>query len=256
MRVFLSQQRLLRHTLRSSLVMTILLFSFLPCQSAISFDGVDDYVDLGNITDALSSMTISVWIKPSTQTNTFRDVIGKWSIGSYGWWLEIRDTAATKIAFGTSGSSYIETTNSVMTTGTWNHIVVRHGSNGTIREIYVNGINVAVTDHSGGAGTIGTSTASLRIGGNNSTNRYFTGSIDDVRIYNRTLSTTEVEALYKAKRKRIGGSLANDLVAHYEMDGGEISSQVSTVIDVSGNSNHGTGIGGASLIYSDGVLQR
>ena len=43
-------------------------------------------------------------------------------------------------------------------------------------------------------GSIATSTGALRIGGNTIWPEWFAGLIDEVRIYNRALSTTEIQA--------------------------------------------------------------
>ena len=42
-------------------------------------------------------------------------------------------------------------------------------------------------------GAIKTSTGALRIGGNSIWGEYFSGSIDEVRIYNRALSAAEIQ---------------------------------------------------------------
>ena len=44
------------------------------------------------------------------------------------------------------------------------------------------------------AGAIVVSTAPLRIGGNKVWGEYFKGSIDEVRVYNRALTATEIQA--------------------------------------------------------------
>lgn len=156
------------------------------------FDGAGDYIDSGNTADALSSMTVAFRMKPSTQSSTYRDVIGKWGSSNYGWWVEIPDTAATKLAFGTSGRNYTQTTNSVVTKDVWNHITIVHDNNGTANYIYVNGVSAALTDTFGGPGVIGASTAVLSIGGNPLASRFFTGELDDIRILSRALTAAEV----------------------------------------------------------------
>ena len=61
--------------------------------------------------------------------------------------------------------------------------------NGACR-LYVDGTQVATRSTSGG---ITASTGPLSIGGNGvRTSEWFTGSIDDVRVYNRALTATEV----------------------------------------------------------------
>jgi len=57
--------------------------------------------------------------------------------------------------------------------------------------MYVNGSLSGTTALSG---PIATSTSALRIGGNAVWGEYFKGSLDEVRIYNRALSASEIQA--------------------------------------------------------------
>jgi hypothetical protein len=80
---------------------------------------------------------------------------------------------------------------------------------------------------------------------------YFDGPIDEVRIYNRALSATEVASLYSASKKIIklntsqNSKLTDGLVGMWSFNGPDISG--STALDRSGNGNNGT-INGASII--------
>ncbi len=75
---------------------------------------------------------------------------------------------------------------------TWYHIVLTYASG--VASVYVNGARVnGVSYAQGGAANL-----PLNIGSSNGTTEYFTGTIDDVRIYNRALSADEISQLYKA----------------------------------------------------------
>jgi hypothetical protein len=62
--------------------------------------------------------------------------------------------------------------------------------NGTLVQLYVNGLPVAST---GASGVVQTTSSPLWIGGNNPYGEYFQGLIDEVRIYNRALSQAEIQ---------------------------------------------------------------
>jgi Concanavalin A-like lectin/glucanases superfamily len=71
----------------------------------------------------------------------------------------------------------------------------------------------------------------------------FNGSLDDVRIYNRALSATEVKQLYSSGAVTIGHSnalISNGLVGYWTFDGGSIDWRTNTVRDMSGNGNTGS----------------
>ena len=56
--------------------------------------------------------------------------------------------------------------------------------------LYVNGVQVGSTAVSG---SMAASTGALRIGGNAIWGEWFAGLIDEVRVYNRALSATEIQ---------------------------------------------------------------
>ena len=89
------------------------------------------------------------------------------------------------------------------------------------------------------------SASAVKIGKGEAT--YLNGSIDDVRIYNRALSPSEVTALYKSGGARFntssvgltqGTTLANGIVGHWTFDGKDTTNTTAT--DLSGQGNTGT----------------
>lgn len=79
------------------------------------------------------------------------------------------------------------------------------------------------------------------------------GVLDDFRLYNRVLSTSEIKQLYalggnKAAASTVGkgGSLTSGLVGHWTFDGADTT--VTTVSDKSGQGNNGTRYGGVLII--------
>jgi hypothetical protein len=72
---------------------------------------------------------------------------------------------------------------------TWTHLATTY--DGVTLRLYVNGSLVGSRDIAGG---IHTSSSPLRLGGNAIWGEYFGGRLDEVRIYNRALSQTEIQA--------------------------------------------------------------
>jgi hypothetical protein len=83
---------------------------------------------------------------------------------------------------------------------------------------------------------------------NNLTSQPFDGIIDEVHIYNRALSATEVKQLYNegvgdkinTSMVNTGGTLDSGLVGYWTMDGGDVNWGTNTMTDRSGNGNTGT----------------
>src|SRR5438045_7067833 len=71
---------------------------------------------------------------------------------------------------------------------TWTHLAATYDAV-TGQSLYVNGVQVANTSTTG---NMITSIGPLRIGGNSIFGEYYVGTIDDVRVYNRALSQTEI----------------------------------------------------------------
>jgi Concanavalin A-like lectin/glucanases superfamily len=163
---------------------------FGTANAAAVFNGVNQYISIANETAfALTGdVTVSAWINPtdfpvlagivskcqgsSCSTFTFR--LGYSSPYSY---IDL-DSAA--VATGVPG---------LLTAGSWQHVAAV--MSGTTATIYING--VSVLSHPQGF-TPQVTSNTLRIGVDYPT-RFFNGSIDDVRIYTRALSSVEIAAL-------------------------------------------------------------
>jgi hypothetical protein len=127
-------------------------------------------------------MTLEAWIIPSRLTGIWRDVIYK---GDDNYYLEA-DSTSSKPATRGAGSSLFGT--AALTTNTWTHLAGTY--DGATMRMYVNGVQVSSRAQTG---QIAISTSPLQIGGDTIYGQYFPGRIDEVRIYNRALSATEIQ---------------------------------------------------------------
>jgi hypothetical protein len=168
---------------------------------ALSFDGVNDNVSIGDVQLLTNDLTISTWVR----TANFFQVNG-YSVSKYNTATNEREYAvyfngpANEVHFligSSDGSSYsfgvLSSAASILTNNTWNHIVFTRS--GSAAHCYINGVEQAL------AGTINSNnfadtTARLMIGNRTDGGRAFLGQIDDVRIYNRVLTAQEVSDLY------------------------------------------------------------
>jgi len=163
---------------------------------ALSFDGVNDYVEVpgfNGITGS-SAATIAFWVYP---TATDRAIISQWNTTRL---FEINSTTTRLVAYwryggsGGGGASLTHTTPAnTLSLYQWQHIafIYRDGTS----SFYRNG--VLVNSVSGGGVLNAGVTGPLRIGWNNRPS-YTSGSLDDVHIYNRALLPGEVQDLYNA----------------------------------------------------------
>jgi hypothetical protein len=127
-----------------------------------------------------------------------------------------------------------------VTTGTWYHVVITKSSS-TGRKVYLN--NSVVAEDSGTTNSISGGGQNM-IGAYNSgssTALYLDGKIDQVRIYDTALGSTDVEKLYK---ESADVPTAN-LVAHYKLDG-DATDETETYDGTASNVTYSAGVYGGT----------
>ena len=160
---------------------------------ALRFDGDNDHVmvphnDVLSLTDEL---TITVWIFGSgTEFNKSYTVVCK---GDHNTTLNYYlDLNKGKILFGFYNNGWEEfKAPNPLSTNTWYHIAATFEPYQAIHRIrlYQNGVEVLVQDTTS---TLIIDTQDITIGSWAGESDYWPGDLDDVRIYNRTLSADEI----------------------------------------------------------------
>jgi PKD repeat protein len=158
---------------------------------ALHFDGSNDWVTVNDAAslDLTSGMTLEAWVYPTATPTSWRTVIMKEQAGNLSYSLAAnsdRNQPATSAFVGSGRTLY---GGSRLAVNTWTHLAATY--NGTTQRLYVNGSQVASRSQSGG---MWVSSGALRIGGNSVWGQYFRGRIDEVRIYNRALSASEIRS--------------------------------------------------------------
>jgi len=160
---------------------------------ALEFDGIDDYIETDFVLDpGAGSFSVFAWVKggsPGQVIISQTDGTGQgtrwlWADSSYG-------RLITRLMHPPFDPLLSE---SVITDGQWHHIGLVYDIIGLYRYLYVDGAQV-VKDTNFVAGV--DSNGGLYIGADKTLDAasFFSGLIDDVRIYNRVLSTEEVAEL-------------------------------------------------------------
>jgi hypothetical protein len=116
----------------------------------------------------------------------------------------------------------------------WSNLAVTY--DGTRLRLYVNGTQVSERSVTG---AIKTTSDPLWIGGNRPYGEYFNGLIDEVRVYDRALTPSEVRAEMSTPIADSGTSPATGLVGAYAFDRGSGS----VAADASGHGNAGAIMG-------------
>ncbi len=143
---------------------------------------------VNNLPIGNSNYTQSAWFKPT--------VLGARGIVGWGGYGGTRQVIALRMSDSGNGFSHYWWGADLVVTGlatnfldgNWHHVATTF--DGTTRRIYLNGVQVA----SDVPGSNGATAANFRIGSTNNS-EYFSGTIDDVALYNNALSASEVQFL-------------------------------------------------------------
>ena len=174
---------------------------------ALSFDGTDDYVDTKDFSFSKNdSFTFSVWAK-TLAFGASQVIFGK---PNPNWEYTFMTDGTNAVRFvywnttGSRGAIEMSSPSNLFPNNTWTHFVISYDGSTKVAKMYVNGIEKV--SHSGVSDTFQNRTNNLWIGAGYYAwvQRYFNGSIDDVRIYNKALSATDVKKLYYSDFKASG----------------------------------------------------
>jgi hypothetical protein len=170
--------------------------------SAYSFDGSGSYIKVVNGVpfDFSNIFSVAFWISPSTVQNTYAAIISKsWiSNGGSSWVIEYYYNFLDSVVFtyrtaATNSWKYSNITNVVA--NHWNHYAVVKEN--TKLSSYLNG-NLVATAFATYPAIKTNGDLPLFIGNAGPTNgQYFKGVLDDIFIFNRTLTAQEVLKLYQ-----------------------------------------------------------
>ena len=160
---------------------------------ALSFDGVDDYVEVPDSASLdTDKVTITLWLKrKNNDTSIIFKAGGSLGSGTGSGYRLILDED-NKIRFNLRHGSSEDwvTSNSVIPADVFTFIAVTF--DGSVAKIYING----ELDKTGYPSPYWTNDVPLRIGHKEWDPNYFNGIIDEVRVYSGALSEKEIKTLY------------------------------------------------------------
>jgi len=162
---------------------------------ALSFNGVNTYA-IASTSPNLSGtdFTLAAWVYPQSANNNV--ILAKWDDGGakHQFDLFIDNTGKFDLAVKNgNGSDVIFVCPTPVTTGSWYHIAVTVNVNAKQAAMYVNG-SLQTTNQPVWDGTMQNAAMPMYIGGNQQ-GSYWSGKIDDARVYGRALTAGEISAL-------------------------------------------------------------
>jgi hypothetical protein len=164
--------------------------------SAYSFDGIDDYVEIPDSTslDLSQQLTVAAWVYPLSTTDCHVVSKGRYAGSDTNWQLVLKNGQVHGVVDigGTGIFSYYGS----VSLNTWQHVALVVDSNSGVR-LFLDGLSSSLFP---GSGNITTNDFPVTIGARSdlAAHLLFNGTIDDVHIFNRTLSEEEIIELYDA----------------------------------------------------------
>ena len=195
---------------------------------ALEFDGLNDYVDVGNQTGLnTANYTVSAWIYHEEYTGSGDAVLGNSYWNSTSWFdsgivmrfwgndINLNYIAGNQVA----GNPY---TSAIIPLQTWTHVALSYDGQSGILKAYKNGELVSTVTVTG----YGVSSRDLLIGSDhtNSGEVYFHGKIDEVMVFDKALTDDEIRGVYQ--QVSVDSPVSETVITIISpQDAGEVSSE-------------------------------
>ncbi|MBP7689261.1 MAG: discoidin domain-containing protein, partial [Thermoflexales bacterium] len=163
--------------------------------AAAQFDGVDDRVVISSSQVITGNFTVAAWVKLNN-VNASLSVMGSREPGDYSFDFKFQNGNQIHgdIGTGTAWLTINADANYTYQVGTWYHVA--YAVTPTGYAIYMNGAQIGQGTFSG-VPLLTDANHALRLGSYGASGEQFDGLIDEVRVFRRALSETEVRALYR-----------------------------------------------------------
>ena len=250
--------------------------SFSDC--SLELNGSDEYVQVAD-NNAFSygdgandnPFSLSAWINIDSLSD-HRPIITKRASGQREWQFFVLSTGQLYLEFedetvGSTPRMIAQSPASSIATGRWYHVAAtydgRGGSAATSgMKLYINGVSQTLTlSTDANYVAMANTTAPVQIGAMTVDSNFFDGKIDEISVWNKELSSTQVLEIYNegvpnnlVKTKAYTTDATKKLVAWWqiETDANKVIDvdTTSTIRDRSGNGHNGTGNGLATSNFS------
>ncbi len=197
-------------------------------EQGISLNGITDYYVVESTGDLdLMQITVEAWVR-------FRDNTGQQQVIGWGpaaqYFTHYANNGEYRFLIENVGVNYNSATAPVPPVNTWVHITGTYDEN--VIRLYYNGILV---DETGFPGLLGTGIDPIVIGALQPGERHLKGVVENIRIWNRALSETEITALLATspEEENLAEMKNQGLVAYWSSR----SQSGGVLVDLAGNRN-------------------
>ena len=164
--------------------------------AAYDFDGSNDYILVPGNNIPVWGKTYSIWVEADNLGFPPYAILEHGSVNSSKWSFRIgSNRVESDLGVGCSGGGSFASFPNSMNTNGWKHLVLRDNGSDTL-EIFLND-TLVLTQITGYPPGINCSASGLYVGVDIfSFPEYFDGTLDDIGVWNRRLSDSEIHNLY------------------------------------------------------------
>ena len=197
----------------------------------VAFGGTDEYVTMGNVLafERTDSFSVSFWVSTTSSAQTY--ILSKVGAATayQGWGVILASSGKVRlylVSDDSTSNSIIVESDVVINDGVWHHVLICYGGTSTAAGVtmYIDGAVVStptvVNDNL--TATI-LNSVSFNISGRTDGSTVFTGSLDEVSIYDAELTSGDVTSIYNSGTPTDLAALASatNLVAWWKMGDGD-----------------------------------
>ncbi|MGZ9675238.1 LamG-like jellyroll fold domain-containing protein [Flavobacterium sp. GNP001] len=203
----------------------------------ITLDGVDDYVRVDDTNNLPASFTVMTWIRPNGTNNsgTDRTILSKKSAAGNGYQIVLQTNNLVRFDFFNGSAMQTASTNTALPDAKWHNIAFTYASN-TLR-MYIDGVlDKTVTLSGTPLASSGIFSIGAQYLSKTSITNLFKGDIDELRMWDRVLTPTEIQFIMNQEilqsgtgtigtviplplsKNDINSLLWNNLFAYYSMN--------------------------------------
>jgi hypothetical protein len=177
--------------------------------TSFQFDGTDDKVVVPfNSSMLIDKYTVSLWVRPETNNESWTFLAGRETSGHRNYYMELDNsnhaTSANlhhRFKMGNTGNDGLDSAAGVLMNN-WNHLVITNPGNPGTAKTYINGVAIRTKTINKAIGMHLESDFCIGVNPDTQNSSFFKGRIQDVRLYSIGFSDAQVLSLY--------GSLSTD----------------------------------------------
>lgn len=174
---------------------------------SLTFNGSNQAVSVSSGSSMnIETVTVEGWFKTSQAPAADISLIEKWGgTGVYPYAIRLTSTGKAAFVASDGTNTPVAASTTSINNGAWNHVIGTRTKNGDMK-IYINGVlEATVTDTTTVATT---NTTAVTLANRSDGVQYFNGSLDELKIFNRALTATEIKAEYNAGNAGIPAGLS------------------------------------------------